>query len=971
MGMKKIISYSFGFAICFLLLVFSKDTWASTCPSGSSPWQETFESSTVCNDKIQSTADWGFTNPGYLQLAPYYYYRLGPDVDTDTSGNTTVAWSDQSAISDPLSAVDYPKAQKLSSAAGAKSWASDVTITDGGNADQGDVPVSVAVDSSNNNYFYTRDAFWGRGYALQKYNSSGVIQWTRSAYLEGPDDSFGYGNLITFWINQAPLAVDTDSSNNVYIAYLAWRSDDTDDDGLYDKHYEWIYLKKYDSGGTLQWTKTIAIIDGVSIETGLHNWALGEVHLKVEPSGTIYLANMERADPTSSSSDWNLYVRKYNSSGTLLDGPVFVGTLKQRSDIRYPYGFEIASNNSGTVYLAWEGEDDNVKIRRVYSSGSQSLGSELTIASGFHPTIDLYSSTGDIYVGYISGFQSTASLKLVKYNSSESLVWGPTELTNANSGFISFFYPTRNHSLALSGSSPVVSWTQNVKPYSEFNWKPVLDNNIYVAKIDSTNGSVLWTKQANSNPTSYKTSYPLYAYSKTFDTGFSSIVTYSFQKTENKPSGTSITYEFRDSADGSGWSAWTGNISTLSRRYVQFRITLSTTNTNSTPTVDQMTISFSSPSDLSFDVANSEFQFYEDAARTVVKSAFTAGQRIYVRVRIQNTGDAINTPGFWMAFYRDRTAQPPCNQTPDPDPGTLSPPYESERQVDSLGAGAWYTWDFQVPAPSTGGPKLAYVFADYTPCPNGAIAETGVNGETNNIKSRTYTVDVNAWFQSADGDVGSGGTISLGATKTVSTFLLGAKILDNAEGTWKLDNYGDNDNERLISAPVYDYMAERFRQKAQEEGSQVCNIPAGLPQGDYYYYCLGNAQFHVGNGPNGNNVFFIDGNLTVDGNLTLNSSDSSVFVVKGDITVNTNVTEIDGIYIAGGGFRDTTDDSHLTGNTLDVYGSIYAQTVNLNRILTSGNESTPAERIYYQPKYIVAVNSLLGSPAISWKEVAP
>ncbi len=65
----------------------------------------------------------------------------------------------------------------------------------------------------------------------------------------------------------------------------------------------------------------------------------------------------------------------------------------------------------------------------------------------------------------------------------------------------------------------------------------------------------------------------------------------------NLPTGTSISYQYRTSTNNSTWSTWS-NISTISTaaqtRYIQIMATLTTTNTNVTPSLVSLTLSYSS-----------------------------------------------------------------------------------------------------------------------------------------------------------------------------------------------------------------------------------------------------------------------------------------------------------------------------------------------------------------------------------------
>jgi len=380
--------------------------------------------------------------------------------------------------------------------------------------------------------------------------------------------------------------------------------------------------------------------------------------------------------------------------------------------------------------------------------------------------------------------------------------------------------------------------------------------------------------------------------------------------------------------------------------------------------------------------ADTEFQFYSDALRTIPSSSFNPGQTIYVRVKIKNKGANIST-SFKNAFYIDRfaTGDPPYNTPPDPPSGP--PPANTEQTVSGgLLAGQIDTWDFWVPAPSTGGTKKAYAFADY----QNAINE-GTN-EGNNLMSKTYTVQVNAWFETLGGDVGSGtGDISvsqtLPANRWQSDFLaaasgsIGANVRIKPEPTssgWRINNYGSH---RLVpTGTVYDYLASRLRSKAT---NTACSL-TGLSAGNNYYQCVGDTSFG-GAAPGGNNIFFVDGNLTVNSNLTLQVNDTAVFIVQGNITINTSVNRIDGIYVAGGTFSDIGGAGDEF-RTLTINGAVYANNLSLARVLggpscttplplVCDNTKTPAEIINFAPKYLFALNTLLGSAAISWREIAP
>ncbi|OGK59484.1 hypothetical protein A3I56_04060 [Candidatus Roizmanbacteria bacterium RIFCSPLOWO2_02_FULL_43_10] len=235
---------------------------------------------------------------------------------------------------------------------------------------------------------------------------------------------------------------------------------------------------------------------------------------------------------------------------------------------------------------------------------------------------------------------------------------------------------------------------------------------------------------------------------------------------------------------------------------------------------------------------------------------------------------------------------------------------------------------------------------------------------------------MDAWFQTVDGDAGSKGDITqkfVPATEKVSSWLLaGNGALFNSPATWLLKNY----EKKLLSAPPYNYLAERFLAKAKAANNMgnQCNIPSGNLVGLNYLDAIGNCSgtARLNSAPNGDpSVFFIEGDLNITGDVVLKPGDSTIFIVSRDILVESSVNRIDGIYIAGRTFDDVGSGSPTVNVTFEVNGSVLAGNVSLDRVLNAGNSTTPAEKFIFQPKYLVLLNSLLGSAAISWKEVNP
>ena len=115
------------------------------------------------------------------------------------------------------------------------------------------------------------------------------------------------------------------------------------------------------------------------------------------------------------------------------------------------------------------------------------------------------------------------------------------------------------------------------------------------------------------------------------------------------------------------------------------------------------------------------------------------------------------------------------------------------------------------------------------------------------------------------------------------------------------------------------------------------------------------------------NILFVNGNLTIDGNINLDD-DVGFFlvIVKGTITINPTVTQIKGIYETDAGFNTGlgTTQLHVRGSVVS-YGGI-----SLQRNLTD-NSTQPAELFEFAPDQIALFPNKLGFRAKKQTEVAP
>jgi len=167
-----------------------------------------------------------------------------------------------------------------------------------------DYGTSVTTDSSGNIYVtgFTEGGLdgntssGGNDMFLVKYNSSGIKQWTKQLGTSSLD----YGNGVT-----------SDSSGNIYVTGIT--SGGLDGNTIYGKND--IFLVKYNSSGTKQWTKQLGTS---SSDSG--------IGVTTDSSGNIYVTGYTKGglDGNANSGGIRCYIRasckdiflvKYNSSG--------------------------------------------------------------------------------------------------------------------------------------------------------------------------------------------------------------------------------------------------------------------------------------------------------------------------------------------------------------------------------------------------------------------------------------------------------------------------------------------------------------------------------------------------------------------------------------------------------------------------------------------------------------------------------
>jgi len=318
---------------------------------------------------------------------------------------------------------------------------------------------------------------------LVKYNSSGTKQWTKQ--LGTPLKEMGQG-------------VTTDSSGNIYVTGHTWGGLDGtghtwgegDYEGKINLGYTDVFLVKYNSSGTKQWTKQLGTSYwdyGNSVTTD----SLDNIYVNVVTSGDL--------DGNTSSGGNDTFLVKYNSSGTKQ-------WTKQLGTSNNDYGNSVTSDSSDNIYVTGYtdgGLDGNTSsgyndifLVKYNSSGTKQWTKQLGTSyldEGYSVTTD---SLDNIYVtGWtnwnLDGNTSSGGrdIFLLKYNSSGTKQW----TKQLGSSSVDEGYGVTTDSLDNIYVTGIT--------YGDLDGKTSIgadDGDIFLLKYNSS-GTKQWTKQLGSS----------------------------------------------------------------------------------------------------------------------------------------------------------------------------------------------------------------------------------------------------------------------------------------------------------------------------------------------------------------------------------------------------------------------------------------------------------------------------------------
>lgn len=117
--------------------------------------------------------------------------------------------------------------------------------------------------------------------------------------------------------------------------------------------------------------------------------------------------------------------------------------------------------------------------------------------------------------------------------------------------------------------------------------------------------------------------------------------------------------------------------------------------------------------------------------------------------------------------------------------------------------------------------------------------------------------------------------------------------------------------------------------------------------------------------PTGNYIILVNGNLTINGNIIIPVGSTAIFSAKGNITVSSGVTEIDGLYSADGDFN-----ANSTTCPLSVKGAVVANAGRSGKTFNETNNcgNSPSVVFTERPDFLLNYPSLVKYTPRTWQE---
>ena len=254
--------------------------------------------------------------------------------------------------------------------------------------------------------------------------------------------------------------------------------------------------------------------------------------------------------------------------------------------------------------------------------------------------------------------------------------------------------------------------------------------------------------------------------------------------------------------------------------------------------------------------------------------------------------------------------------------------------------------------------------------------------------------DAEPWIQIKNGDVSVGGSVNIQIP--ADQVMMANDILANLHGILTAGSINSPADPNLISTTASYYKDgyspwmtafDKVTQKLQAQ--EIADLSGLSSLGSGIYKVVGDASVENLIDLSGDNkamVIIVDGNLSINKNITTDNSSHLSFIVSRDVNIDHEVSQVDAIIVFSGTLytdkndpeSDPTIDNPDSGvdAQLIIKGALIglneSSSFKLERSLSrSDNVTTPATVIIYQPKDIYWLQQLLAQPAIYQQERSP
>jgi len=325
--------------------------------------------------------------------------------------------------------------------------------------DSSDYAYGIAVDN-NSNIYIVGTLTWvsggGQDIYLGKFNSSGSNLWnaTINSPVNGTDVAHG-------------VAVDPNNPNNIYVTGSSAWSDVTNDD---------IYIGKFNSSGSNLWNRTIN-----NPQNGT-DYGYG---VALDNNSNIYVTG---SSTWSAAFNNDIYLGKFNSSGDNLWNATINGPQNSTDN---GYGIAVDPNNPNNIYVTgtspWSSNlNYDLYLGKFNSSGSNLWNSTINgpqngFDYGYGVTVD---NNSNIYVVGASNWSSSVNYDIYfgKFNSSGSNLWNATIIGPQNG---------KNYGRGVAVESSLGS----IYVVGASFWSSALSTDIYLGKflVDTINPTATFT----------------------------------------------------------------------------------------------------------------------------------------------------------------------------------------------------------------------------------------------------------------------------------------------------------------------------------------------------------------------------------------------------------------------------------------------------------------------------------------------